>query len=127
MYSFLFQPHRDHLKHQVHGYEDRHRHEHLRFRAINLQPAKTAKRHSVKHKETEQDVASEKEMPLPTPLQTDDVSITSNNNELTLFPPIPDDDEPTILFESAAHEEIPIVSVHYNLPKTESTAMETTV
>lgn len=126
-YNFYY-PHRDHLKHQVHGDEDEHRREHLHFRAINLQHP--TRRHSVRHRGSNtRDVTSERETPLTTTIQTDDVSITSDN-ELSLFPPIPDDEEQintSLLFGTTIPEEIPIVSVHYNLPESESTAMETTV
>ena len=91
-----------------------------------MQPVK---RHSDKHKGNIRDVTSEKETPLVPTVHADDVSITSNN-ELTLFPPIPDDEEQvntSLLFKATMPEEIPIVSVHYNLPELESTAMETAV
>lgn len=98
----------------------------MHFRTINLQPVK---RHSVKHRGSTGHVTTEKETPLPPSVHADDVSITSNN-ELTLFPPIPDEEEQVntpLLFETTMPEEIPIVSVH-NIPEeSEPTAMETTV
>jgi len=121
------------VKHQVHSDEDVHRREHLHFRTVNLQPAK---RHNVRHKGTAQDITSESEKGTPqTPtskplhtLHTDDVSITSNN-ELTLFPPIPEDEDQlhnSILFGTSIPDEIPIVSIHHNYPESESTILEST-
>ena len=91
---------------------------------------KATKRHGAKHKGSIENVAvTEKEMPQSQPpptLQTDEVSIGSNN-ELTLFPPISYDDNQTELplFRATSSEEVSIVSVHYNLP--ELSTMETTV
>ena len=122
------------MKHQVHGEEDVHRREHLHFRTVNLQPTK---RHNIRHKGTVQDITSESEKGTPqTPtskplhtLHTDNMSITSDN-ELTLFPPIPEDEDQvhnSILFGTTMSDDIPIVSIHHNFPASESTAMETTV
>lgn len=99
----------------------------MHFRTVNLQ--QPPKRHSERRKGNTQDITTEreKETPLPT-VPTDDISITTSNNELSLFPPIPDDEEQintSLLFGTTRPEEIPIVSVHYNLPESESTAMET--
>ena len=99
-----------------------------------MQPAKRhGERHGDKHKGNIQDVTSDKETPLPPTGvdHTDDVTSITSSNELTLFPPIPDDYEEQVdiplPFETTMPEEIPIVSVHYNLPEFESTAMETAV
>ena len=116
----------------MNGDEDTHRREHLHFRTVNLQ---SAKRHGVKHKGSNtRNIASESEKVTPRPLPTletnDDTSIASDHG-LSLFPHIPDDEDQvhsSILFGTTMPDEIPIVSVHHNnLPKPESTTMETTV
>ena len=133
----------------MHG-EEEHRREHLHFRTVNLQPIKRhgVKHHVKHHKCNTQNIRSqsEKETPMPLPtLQTDDISIVSDKelslfppvpddetsvNELSLFPPITDEDQvnSSIIFGTTMPDEIPIVSVHNDsLPKLESTIMETTV
>ena len=112
-----------------------HRREHLHFRTVNLHPGK---RHGVKHKGNTRNITSrsEKETPrhLPT-LQNDDTTIDDtsivSNNELSLFPPIPEEEDQvhsSMLFGTTMPDEIPIVSVHQNnLPELELTTMETTV